>query len=187
ARSIKTDKHPVIGMYFRGAGTATNVVPERALLEVDLRSTSVNSLKQMAEKMKRIAKSSAEAFGCSMDIEPTSPVYQGYKINSTLDGLLGETLSAKNLEFTTITDDIIPSGSTDEGNVSRVVPTGHIDVKISPEGTPGHSDEFRKYADPTKAIQSLEIGIEAATNACLRILGDPSIVTSAREEFDKKQ
>ena len=185
--SIKTDKHPVIGMYFREAGTATNVVPERSVLEVDLRSTSASFLQQMVDKMKRIAKSSADSIGCSLDITPTSPVYKGYKTNSILDKLLGETLTAKKVEYLTIKDDMIPSGSTDEGNVTRVVPTGHIDIKISPEGTPGHSDEFRKYADPLKARQSLEIGIEAAVNACMHILDDPSIVKKAREEFDAKR
>jgi len=185
--SIKTDKHPVIGMYFREAGTATNVVPERSVLEVDLRSTSASFLQQMVEKMKRIAKSSADSVGCSLDIMPTSPLYKGYKANSILDDLLGETLSAKKIDHLSIKDDMIPSGSTDEGNVSRVVPTGHIDVKISPEGTPGHSDEFRKYADPSKARQSLEIGIEATVNACLRLFDDPSILKRAKDEFAAKK
>ena len=185
--SIKSDKHPVIGMYFREAGTATNVVPERSVLEVDLRSTSAPFLQQMVDKMKRIAKSSADSIGCSLDITPTSPVYRGYKTNSILDNLLGETLSARKVDYLTIKDDMIPSGSTDEGNVSRVVPTGHIDVKISPEGIPGHSDEFRKYADPLKARQSLEIGIETAVDACMRLSEDPSLVRKAREEFDAKK
>ena len=185
--SIKTDKHPVIGMYFREAGNATNVVPERSVLEVDLRSTSASFLQQMVDKMKRIARPSAESIGCSLEVTPTSPLYKGYRANSTLDSLLGETLSAKKVEFQSINDQMIPSGSTDEGNVSRVVPTGHIDIKISPEGTPGHSDEFRKYADPLKARQSLEIGIEAAVNACIRLLEDPSLLKKAKEEFDAKK
>jgi amidohydrolase len=185
--SIKTDKHPVIGMYFREAGTATNVVPERSVLEVDLRSTSASFLKEMVEKMKRIAKSSADSVGCSLDMMPTSPIYKGYQNNSILDGLLGETLSAKKVDYLSINDDMIPSGSTDEGNVSRVVPTGHIDVKISPEGTPGHSEEFRKYADPFKARQSLEIGIETTVNACLRLCDDSSILKRAKDEFVAKK
>ena len=42
-----------------------------------------------------------------LDITPTSPVYRGYKTNSILDNLLGETLSARKVDYLTIRKSIV--------------------------------------------------------------------------------
>lgn len=180
---IGLGRHPVIGMIFREAGTAINVVPDRAVLEVDLRSTSGKFLGELVEKVKGVARGSAEAIGAELEVKELTPLYQDYLNNDVLNGLLGSEL--KNMKILPhVTDrNEIPSGSTDEANVSRVVPTGHLDIRISEEVIPGHSDAFREAADPKNSTDNTLAGIAAAAGACLRILEDPNIVKKAWEEF----
>ena len=68
-------------------------------------------------------------------------------------------------------------------SLSRVVPTGHIDIKITEAGTPGHSDEFRLAANPDRAGKNLVNGILASANVCLRIMNDESLLKEIKKEF----
>lgn len=184
---IGIGRHPVIGMLFRESGTAVNVVPERAVLEVDLRSTSGEFLLELVEKVKKVASGAASAVGATLEVHELTPLYQDYRNSNTLNQVLESEL--KNLKinpYVTETNQL-PSGSTDEANVSKVVPTGHIDIKISNLDIPGHSDEFREAADPANSFSSTLKGIAATVSACLRIFDDPEIVSQARKEFSSQK
>lgn len=180
----KNDKHVVIGMIFGESGRATNVVPDLAELEIDVRSTSGEFLAQLVDKIRNLAKGISEGYGAKLEFVETTPLYQDYLPNETIDGILSEELEklsvrAKNMDKSPD----IASGSTDEANVSKVVPTGHIDVKIGKAGTPGHSDEFREAANPDLARENLMISIKASVDAGLRILGSPSMIKAAKKEL----
>ena len=56
-------------------------------------------------------------------------------------------------------------------------------MKISPEGVPGHSDEFRKYADPLKARLNRNDNLDALNIDKISIL-DPFIKRFIRETLD---
>ena len=181
--SIKVDKFPVIGMVFREGGTATNVVPDIASIEVDLRSKSHVFIETMVKRMKRIAKASADAFGAQVEIQATSPLYLSYKNIKSINEIILDALNEMGIKTRMVPPDEIPSGSTDEGNVSRVVPTGHIDIKITEPGTPGHSDEFRIAANPDRAGKNLINGIIASANACLKIMNEESVLKEIKRQF----
>ncbi len=180
---IKMDKHPVIGMLFREAGLAVNVIPERAVLEVDVRSTSGEFLKTLADKVKAVARGAAEAMGATVESREVTPLYENYVNNFTLNGILREELQAIGIQAHETLPEELPSGSTDEANVSKAAPTGHIDICISDRKIPGHSDQFREAADPSRSMDNMAKGILATSNAVLRILGDGSIVDRAKAEF----
>lgn len=180
---IKADRHPVIGMLFREAGTAVNVVPDRAVLEVDVRSTSGTFLKTLVEKVKMVARGCAEAIGAKLTEKEVTPLYQDYKNNETLNDLLYRELGYLGINAEKTDTGEVPSGSTDEANVSKVVPTGHIDICISNKPIPGHSDQFRTAADPKNAIDNLISGVVATVNACIALSEEAAIVDKARKEF----
>lgn len=180
---IKIDHHPVISMLFREAGSATNVVPDRAVLEVELRSTSGDFLKTMKEKVRKVVKGCAESFGATLTEKTVTPLYQNYKNNRALNHLLMESLKDLGVEPHFVETTEIPSGSTDEANVSQVAPTGHLDIRISEIPIPGHSDKFREAADPEHALASLLTGVAATVNACLKLAADREILEKAKREF----
>jgi Metal-dependent amidase/aminoacylase/carboxypeptidase len=69
----KNDKHIVIGMIFREAGVATNIVPERAVVEIDIRSSSGEFLKELNEKVVRLLRGVSDAYGTGLEIKYLSP------------------------------------------------------------------------------------------------------------------
>ena len=183
--SARGDKNIVIGMVIREGGQASNVVPDRAVMEVDVRSSSATYLSGFVEKVKKLAHGIAEGYGATLDIRDLMPVYTEYNANRNIDSILGEELEKAGITPINIDETDEPaSGSTDESNVSLVVPTGHIDMKIG-TGLPGHSDEFREAANPQKAKGELLITISVASRAIVKIMENKHILNSIKSEFDK--
>lgn len=183
---VKNDKHVVIGMIFRDGGAATNVVPDRAVLEIDLRSSSGEFLSKFLERVKNLIKNVAEGYGAGIEMVDVTPLYEDYKSNRVINKILEESL--KNYGIAPKNLDLVykpASGSTDEANVSKVVPTGHIDVKIGYPGIAGHSDEFRIAADPEKARESLKISINAAVDTIIKVMENESILEEIKKEFNQ--
>ena len=113
------------------------------------------------------------------------PVYTEYSANRTVDIILQEEMERKGLAPINIDKTDEPaSGSTDEANVSLVVPTGHIDMKIG-TGLPGHSDEFRDAANPQRARQNLLTTINVSSSAIVKIMENKQILNSIKSEFDR--
>ncbi len=182
----KNDKHVVIGMVFREGGTATNIVPERAVLEIDIRSSSGEFLKQLRDKIFNLLQGISSAYGTGLEIKYTSPLYENYLSNTVINNILLESLKelgieAKNMDL----DTKPPSGSTDEANVSKVVPTGHIDIRIGYPGIPGHSDDFREAANPEKAGESLIKGIMAASITVEKIFSNPELLEKIKTSYEQ--
>ncbi len=182
--SVKNDKHAVIGMIIKEGGKASNIIPDRTVLEVDIRSTSSEFLLPFVDKIKNLVKSVSDGFGTTLNIRDLMPVYTEYKFNKTIDSILYSELEKLNIKPLNIDEnDEIASSSTDEANVSIKVPVGHIDMKIG-TNLPGHSDEFRDAADPENNVSRLLITVKAAVNTILYIMENGNILKKIKSEFD---
>ncbi len=183
---IKIDKNAVIGMIIKEGGTASNVVPERAVMEVDLRSSSGEYLKTLLENVKNLAKGICSGYGLKCEINTITPFYENYVSNKVIDKLLLEELNNLGIKAENY-DNVVSSGfgSTDEANVSKVVPTGHIDIKVGYEGIPAHTEDFRKAVDPEVAKDSLMKGIIAAVKTAKNVLEDKELLKKIRKDFEK--
>ncbi len=165
----KNDRHLVIGMVIREGGQATNVIPEKAVMDVEIRSTSSDFVREFSQKIENMAVSIGRGYGANVKVRQITPLYESYLHSRALDSILFNELKKLNINPVNVDDDsTIPSGSTDEANVSMVVPTGHIDMQIGFPGIPGHSDEFREAANPYLCSTNLSIAIEATVNAAMR-------------------
>jgi len=183
---IKSDKHAVIGMIFKEGGVATNIVPDKAVLEIDLRSSSGEFLSIFLDKVKNLLTNVSSAFGTRIEILEITPLYEDYKSNRTINRVLDESLRNMGIVPKNLDSANIPgSGSTDEANVSKVVPTGHIDVKIGFPGIAGHSDEFRIAANPDNAGENLKIAIMATVDAIKKIMENDHILQEIKDEFNQ--
>ncbi len=170
-------------MIIKEGGRASNVVPDRAVLEVDVRSSSSDFLKKLVLKIKKLVKSVSEGFGTQLIIKDLMPMYTEYKPNKTIDSILLKNLNKFNINAYNIdNEEGYGCGSTDEANVSLSVPTGHIDMKIG-TNIPGHSDEFRNAANPKRAANNLFTTINVAYNSIMEILENQETLVKIKNEF----
>jgi metal-dependent amidase/aminoacylase/carboxypeptidase family protein len=156
-------------MVIREGGQATNVIPDKAVMDVEIRSTSSDFVREFSGKVENMAISIGSGYGATVKVRQITPLYESYLHSRSLDSILFNELKKLNINPVNVDDDSqIPSGSTDEANVSMVVPTGHIDMQIGYPGIPGHSDEFREAANPYACSTNLSLAIEATVNAAIR-------------------
>ena len=160
-------KHILTGVYLKEGGAASNVIPERVIFELDLRSTDSKYLNYVVKRMEQLVRSVSKVYGVKSEIKQTTPIYMEYKNADKIDEILYKNLlkygvKAKKLYKACCEQ----SGATDEANVSWVVPTGHLDIKIAPVGVPGHSDKFRESAGSKGALKSLKIAILSTVQSC---------------------
>jgi amidohydrolase len=181
---IKIDKHAVIGMIFKEGGTATNVVPDRAVMEIDLRSSVSEFLRVLENKVETVIVNIGKAYGVEVTIKEITPLYEDYKPNRIINNLLENSLKKINIIPENLDLDLsIASGSSDEANVTKVVPTGHIDIEVGYKNIAGHSDEFREAVNPDRAGGNLLKGITVAIDTITEIFDQPSLLYKIKEEF----
>ena len=181
---IKNDRLAIIEMIIREGGTVTSIVTDRAVLEIELKAVSGEFLKVLERKVTRVLEGVSKAYGTRLEIRKLQPMYEDYVANSVIDSMLENSLRRFGVKPSNMdTDDSFPSVSSDEGNISKVVPTGHLNMKIGYPGMALHSAESAKEADPALAIGNLMISVRATVDAVERIMENENILRRVRREF----
>lgn len=77
-------------------------------------------------------------------------------------------------------------GSTDVGDVSRVVPTGQVLVNCYSYGADSHSWQWTGQGKSTIALKGTILAAEVLADAARTFTENPELIKKAREEFDKR-
>ncbi len=167
-------------------GTAANVIPEYASLDYYFRAKTIKYAKEIEDKAKQIAQSSAEAFGCSVKFSTYECVYEDTKINYELAYKLKEIMTEVGL--TDISDvNEIPAGSSDAGATSYVCPTVQGNIKIAPLNTRGHSLEFASCTISEEGKKALKDGAVILAYLGLECITNKEYLKKVKEEFENEK
>ena len=184
---IKNDRLAIIEMVIREGGTVTSIVTDRAVLEIELKTVSGEFLKSLEKKVLKVLEGVSRAYGTTLEIRRIQPIYEDYKANRVIDEVLQGSLQKFGVSATNQDrDNSMPSVSTDEANISKTVPTGHINLKIGHPGLALHSEESREASNPKAAIKELLISIKATVDTIDKLMKDKNILREARKEFNGK-
>jgi hypothetical protein len=80
-----------------------------------------------------------------------------------------------------------PLGSTDMGNVSKIVPGIHPTIAIAPMEVNGHSPEFARYAASDAGDRAVIDGAKSLAMTAIDILTDADLRKRMREEFEQSR
>lgn len=135
-------------------GISTNIIPEKVILETDLRANETDTLLLLEQKFDRCVKACADAIGLTCQIHNTigyMPLKQSAKINQTVYENMKMYCPEK-----AILKNIVSGASGDIGDVSYLLPT----IQFGFSGMKGqiHSKDFQitqeefVYGDVTKVM-----------------------------------
>lgn len=161
-------------------GTAANIIPDRATGRFMLRSTEQDFFTAMQERFRAMAEGAALQTATDVEV-----VFSGGSDTMKENGVLLERWRA-NLEAAGAADhplDPTRIGSSDMGNVSRVVPTIHPMLAICDEGVAGHSIEFRDAAASPRGDEATLLAATLVAQTAYDLFADPRIVEAAWREF----
>ncbi|MFP5320806.1 MAG: M20 family metallopeptidase [Acidimicrobiia bacterium] len=177
--------HKVFGIITHG-GDADNTVPAYAAGRFRVRAPSQAQLDRLKERALACFEGGAAQSGTRLehrwtggyaDLVANRPLAAAYRRN-------GEALGRRFVD-----PHLVPAfvaGSTDMGNVSKVVPTIHPVVKACELGTPGHSHEMREAAASPMADAAVVDGAKALAMTAIDYWTDAALREQVRADFEKR-
>lgn len=166
-------------------GEAPNIIPEYAAARFFIRGETWEETTEVSEKVQNIARGAALQTGASVEIKRFQNEVHEFQINTALDQVVEQELLKVGEEI-----DYTPKksfGSTDSGNVSRVVPTAHPHVKIGPDSLVGHTKEFREAAISTLGDEALIKSAKVLALSGLKLIEDEEALKTIKEEFETQK
>jgi amidohydrolase len=113
-------------------GDAQNIIPERAVLEMSVRSENPRFLlESLRPRVENCIRGAALATGAEADIQHVEPPYLSIAPNSVLEHVVDDAYRRIGRFPEPHREPVFP-GSTDMGNVSQVVPVIHPNIEIVP-------------------------------------------------------
>ncbi len=164
-------------------GDAPNIIPEYASARFYIRAASWQKTVEVSDKVRNVAEGAALATGATVKIERFQNEVKDLVLNSVLDNILDEELSA--LGEVVHTEKREGKGSTDAGNISYEVPTAHPYIKIGPDNLVAHTDEFREAAKSEQGDEALITGAKALASTGHRLLTDFELLHRVKKEFER--
>jgi len=167
-------------------GQAVNIIPERAECLFLARGKSSKYAKEMGARVIRCAEGAAMATGTRLE----HVVEGGYK--NLINNLSmahryaahSEALGTRSVEAPENT----PTGSTDMGDVSHVMPAIHPSFAISRRGEGNcHEDAFVAHADSQRGYDAMIRVAKAMAMTAYDLLAEPELLAAAKKEFEARK
>jgi len=162
----------VLSAVIRDGGTAPNVIPGRAEVWADIRADDPSYMDYLVERVESLAESSAALNGCRTNAKPISPKLSPYKRWDEMDAVYLEAARhyLKEVRPPESVYEDIATASSDVGNVSQLIPTSHLSIKIGAKGIAPHSPEFREAAGSQAAQEALLTAVAIGHDAVLSFM-----------------
>jgi amidohydrolase len=167
-------------------GQAVNIVPEKTECQFLVRGKTSKYTREIADRVLRCAEAAALATGTKMSHE----VVGGYKnmINNRAMALhyaeLSKSLGVPSPEAAPDA----PTGSTDMGDVSHVLPAIHPIFQVAKRGEGScHEDAFVKYTDSEYGYAAMIRVAKALAMTAYDLLADPALMKATKAEFAQRQ
>ncbi len=158
----------VVSLIVTEGGSAVNVIPDRARASVEMRSSSLATLRVIEERVRRCLEAGALASGATLKVTPVGNAYAELRQDRFLSEAYREAMTARgrSVEFNDS-----PVASTDMGNVSQLVPSIHPLLGYDVGGAAHHTADFAAYgssASADSAVMDGAFGLAAAAAAAAR-------------------
>ncbi len=165
-------------------GTAANIVPARAVARFYIRAPRRQLLAGITAKVLNVAQGAAMITGTQVEwnefelgtdnMLPCHPLALAFGAN------------LQRLKVTDIAEFAEGRGSSDMGNVSRVVPAIHPYLSIG-DGLVAHTPEFAKASVSEKGLQVAITAAEALAYTVVDVLTSPLLLKTMREEYIRQK
>jgi len=177
----------VIGYMILKGGEATSVVPDDVKMRITMKSAQGSYLSQVREKIENAARGCATATGTKANIIPRT-TYENSIPNTVLLEVVRQKLKMLGAPVQTLEYESRRKpggGSTDYGNVSKVVPSISICPAAGPRSLVLHTPEFQKASVSDEAHSNVIIAAKALALAGLDLLSNPTLLNKAKGEFEQ--
>jgi metal-dependent amidase/aminoacylase/carboxypeptidase family protein len=167
-------------------GEAPNIVPGHSSASFLVRAEDDEYLEELKERVAACFAAGATATGATLELRWNENQYAAMNTNMAM-------AAAHRKNFAAVGRDVSgdenprPLGSTDMGNVSKVVPGIHPTIAIAPSEVNGHSPEFARYAASEAGDKAVIDGAKSLAMTAIDILVDDNLRQRMRAEFEQSR
>ena len=162
-------------------GAAPNVIPERTEASFYVRAATVERLRGVLDKFRRIVDGAALQTGCAGTLELTCGGFaENIVPTPSFDEIYRQKLIWLGEAFDP--DRITKLGSSDVGNVSQILPVIQPMIRISDVPVAGHTVAKREAAASETGLRSIAVGAKALALTALDLLEQPGLLERIRED-----
>ncbi len=179
------DKARIHGIITDG-GEAANIIPAHSAGSFLVRAEDDNYLDELKQKVLNCFIGAATASGARLEYRWGDIRYAPLRNNLTLAQLFTQNMQFLGRKVEAL-DPSKAFGSTDMGNVSRLVPSIHPFVAIAPVEVVVHSPQFASAAASEAGIQGLLDAAKALAMTVVDLVANPEIVIKVKEEFEQNK
>jgi amidohydrolase len=167
-------------------GDAPNIVPGYTAGSFLVRAEDDDYLEELKARVIACFEAGATATGCTLQLTWNPNQYAAMRTNAPLAAAFRANFAAVGRE---VPEDETPRpmGSTDMGNVSKVVPGIHPTIAIAPPDVPGHSPQFAGYACSDAGNRAVVDAAKALAMTAIDVLTDDALRVRMREDFERAQ
>jgi amidohydrolase len=165
-------------------GQAPNIVPQRAAGVFMIRAESESRLMRLKERVMGCFQAGAQATGARLNLRTMGEDYADMLTSAPLAQAYAANLQRVGREIRALGD--LPAGiagSTDMGNVSKIVPAIHPMIASAPANVPLHSEEFAQHAGAESGQRAVIDGAKALAMTALDVLCDVQLRTAMQRAF----
>lgn len=179
---IRSDSR-VHGVILDG-GKAANVVPDYAMAQFYVRSTTKTYNAELLEKVKNCARAAAMAMGAELKITKYEFSYDNMITNELLSDTFNKHID--DIAGIVINDAKENTGSIDMGQVSQICPSihPHFDITNNDKSIAGHTVQLAACTLTDYAKDQMKNTIAALVMTAVEVMQDEDLYKRIREEFE---
>jgi metal-dependent amidase/aminoacylase/carboxypeptidase family protein len=136
------------------APTVTNAIPEITRTKYSIRSPTMDGARALGHRVRKCLEAGAPATGCTVELEENQ-IFADLVVNPPLCESFQECMREQG-EHILASDEILMPRSTDQGNVSQLIPALHglIGIPVG-DGAKNHTRQFTAAAGTDVAHQRM--------------------------------
>jgi len=175
--------HERIHGIFTDGGAKPNIVPSHASTEWYVRSGTAESLAALEPRVLRCLESGALAAGCDFEHRWVAPPYSELVEVAVLQDRWRHHLAGLGRTVGPRAERPSLMGSTDMGNVSKIVPAIHPMIRVAPDGVSIHTPEFAEFARGPAGDAAVVDGAVGLAQVAVDVYSDARLLERARLEW----
>lgn len=187
-QQLRRDANAVVHGIVTEGGLASNIIPDRAVLQFGVRSSDDTYIPELIAMVVNSAKGAAMATNCTVQHSISTGLKSNIQ-NKGLEKLFQRMFEELDHEYMDPVEVAIlpPGGSTDFADVTHVVPGIHPMIGLDVEPMPMHSKQFAAASMTPEGDKALETGVKSLAMATVEIMTKPELLKEIREEFESKK
>ena len=164
-------------------GAAPNIVPGHSAASFLVRAEDDEYLEELKTRVVACFEAGAQATGAALEMRWNPNQYASMNTNMPLAEAFRANFCAVGRDVPV--DEPRGLGSTDMGNVSKIMPGIHPGIAIAPTEVNSHSPQFAEYAASDAGMAAVIGAAKALAVTAIDVLSDADLRARMREEFDR--